>query len=259
MSDTDWRAYDHYAYAALAVFGTLVAILAVDWLMVWSPWTEWVRSLAGVSAPFMNVVGVLFGLTLAFLANDTWTAHDRAMSAVLREADSIRSLAILCRALSQPIRDEVEAALVAYARGSVAEWPQLARRACHPAAGRDGDRLLSLVAAPSVNAGVGNTVQQLMLGQVVGIRVSREQRIGLCQTHVNPLKWLGMAFLGLLTLLSLAVIYADNPRAATIAMVLFGLAAAPTAAIVLIHGNPFQPPSAVSPAPIAEALSPQRS
>jgi hypothetical protein len=30
---------------------------------------------------------------------------------------------------------------------------------------------------------------------------------------------------------------------------------APTAAIVLIQGNPFQPPSAVSPAPIAEALS----
>ena len=28
----------------------------------------------------------------------------------------------------------------------------------------------------------------------------RDQRIALSQMHVNPLKWMGMAFLGLLTL-----------------------------------------------------------
>ena len=43
-------------------------------------------------------------------------------------------------------------------------------------------------------------------------------------------------------------------RAALVAMVLFSLAAAPTAAIVLIQGNPFEQPSAVSPAPIAAAV-----
>jgi hypothetical protein len=35
---------------------------------------------------------------------------------------------------------------------------------------------------------------------------------------------------------------------------LFALAAAPTAAIVLVQGNPFQEPSSVSPAPIAAAM-----
>jgi hypothetical protein len=72
---------------------------------------------------------------------------------------------------------------------------------------------------------------------------------------VNPLKWLGMAFLGLVTLLSLAVVHVHNPRAALVSMVLFSLAAAPTAAIVLIQGNPFEEPSAVSPAPIAAAVA----
>ena len=40
-------------------------------------------------------------------------------------------------------------------------------------------------------------------------------------------------------------------RTALVAMVLFALAAAPTAAIVLKQGNPFQQPASVSPAPIA--------
>jgi hypothetical protein len=36
-----------------------------------------------------------------------------------------------------------------------------------------------------------------------------------------------------------------------LAVLLFATAAAPTAAIVLVHGNPFQQPMAVSAAPIA--------
>ena len=75
------------------------------------------------------------------------------------------------------------------------------------------------------------------------------------QTHVNPLKWLGMGFLGFLTLLSIAVVHVDKPRAALVAVSLFALAAAPTAAIVLIQGNPFEQPTVVSPAPIAAVLA----
>ena len=51
------------------------------------------------------------------------------------------------------------------------------------------------------------------------MRASRDLRIGLSQTHANPLKWMGMAFLGFLTLLSLAVVHADNARAALVAIV----------------------------------------
>lgn len=251
----DWRAYDHYAYAAVAVVGTIVAVVAIDWLLIASPWVASIRALRGVSAPFTNVVGVLFGLTLAFLANDTWTAHDRARNAVLQEADAVHSLAILSRLLEPQAGAALRAAIAAYARAIVAEWSPLARCATNPEAGRTGDDLLALVAAGATGAAVGGTAQQLMLQQVMRIRASRDLRIGLSQTHVNPLKWLGMAFLGFLTLLAVAMVHLDDPHAALTAMVLFGLAAAPTAAIVLIHGNPFQPPSAVSSAPIANALA----
>lgn len=255
LNRIDWPAYEHYGYAALVAVGTLLAVVAVHWLMARSPWRQWVRSLQGVAPPFTNVIGVLFGLTLAFLANDTWTAHDRAVSTILHEADSIHGLAILSRSLDAREQDEMQAAIVEYAKATVAEWPLLARGQTDPAVGRSGDQLLQLIASRSIAEAAGSTVQQLMLQEAIGVRTSRDLRIGLSQTHVNPLKWFGMAFLGFLTLLSVAVVHADNPRAALVATVLFATAAAPTSAIVLIHGNPFQPPSAVSPAPIAGALS----
>ena len=255
MDTNAWQAYDHYAYAIVAVVGTLFAVLAVHWLMALSPWRDNIRSCRGVVAPFINIIGVLFGLTLAFLANDTWTAHDRAIRAVLLEADSIHSVTILAGALDSRGQDTLRGAIVTYAEAVVKEWPQLAQGASDAAVARQGDRLLALVSSRSVGEQAGATVQTVMLQQAIALRESRDLRIGLSQTHVNPLKWLGMAFLGFLTLASIAVVHADNCRAALIATILFALAAAPTSAIVLIHGNPFQRPSAVAPTPIIEALA----
>ena len=89
-----------------------------------------------------------------------------------------------------------------------------------------------------------------MIEEVVSVREARARRLALAQTHVDPLKWLGMAFLGFLTLVSVAMAHLERPRAAFAAVLLFALAAAPTAAIVLIQGNPFQQPSSVTAAPI---------
>ncbi len=40
-----------------------------------------------------------------------------------------------------------------------------------------------------------------------------------------------------------------------VAVLLFALAAAPTAAIVLVQGNPFQMPTSVTPAPIETVIA----
>jgi hypothetical protein len=47
------------------------------------------------------------------------------------------------------------------------------------------------------------------------------------------------------------MVHVDQRRAQLLAVLLFATAAAPSAAIILIHGNPFQTPFAVSSAPIA--------
>lgn len=255
MNWSSLHTYDHYGFALIAVLGTFAAVVLIQWLMQCSRWAPWLQSLQGVAPPFINIIGVLFGLTLAFLANDTWSAHDRAMNAVYKEADSLRSIVALTASLPAPLQQQLRQAVADYGRASAGEWPLLAERRTSPAVAAQADALLSLLARKEVAQAAGGNVQALMLGKAGDIRNERDQRIALSQTHVNPLKWLGMGFLGLLTLLSVAVVHLDRPRAAFVAVLLFALAAAPTAAIVLVQGNPFQQPTAVTPGPIVAAVA----
>jgi hypothetical protein len=254
MVQSNWHTYDHYGYALFAVVGTFAAVATIQWLIQHSRWARWARSFQGVAPPFINIIGVLFSLTMAFLANDTWSAHDRAMKAVYKEADSLHSIAALATALPPSLQTRLRDATVGYASASRDEWPLLAQRLESREVVERADALLVLLASHEVEAAVGTNVQALMLRKASELRDERDQRVALSQTHVNPLKWLGMAFLGLLTLLSIAVVHVERPRAAFASIVLFALAAAPTAAIVLIQGNPFQHPTAVTPAPIVAAV-----
>ena len=232
----------------------VIDVACIQWVLNRPRHSAWLASLQGVAPPFINIIGVLFGLTLAFLANDTWSAHDRAMNAVFKEADSLRSIVVLSQQLAEPARGEVLDAVSHYGQASAGEWPMLAARQSSTEVAALADALLNLLASPTIAAGTSNSVQALMLRKAVEIRDERDLRISLTQTHVNPLKWLGMAFLGFLTLLSISVVHLDKPRAAMVAVILFALAAAPTAAIVLIQGNPFQQPTSVTPAPIIDAV-----
>jgi hypothetical protein len=255
MLPTSWHTYDHYGYAFVAVVGTFAAVAAIQWLIQGSRWAPWARSLQGVAPPFINIIGVLFSLTLAFLANDTWSAHDRAMKSVYKEADALHSIAALSETLPASLKGRLRDGLVGYALASANEWPLLAQRLESRDVLERADALLVLLASNEIGKAAGENVQGLMLRKASEIRDERDQRIALSQTHVNPLKWLGMAFLGLLTLLSIALVHVDRPRAAFVSIMLFALAAAPTAAIVLIQGNPFQQPTDVSPAPIKGAIA----
>lgn len=254
MNFSHLQTYDHYGYALVAVIGTFAAVWVIHWLMTRSRWAGVIRGLSGVVPPFINIIGVLFGLTLAFLANDTWSAHDRATTAVHREADDLRSLLILASHIDSPSGMELRRQLVAYGKANAAEWPMLARRYVSAEVTALSDALLGMLASPDMAKAAGSNVQALMLRKASDLRDERDLRISLSQTHINPLKWLGMAFLGLLTLFSVAVVHVENPKAALVAIMLFAMAAAPTAAIVLVQGNPFQEPSAVSFAPILSAL-----
>jgi len=249
----DLGTYDHYGYALAALAGTAAAVALIARGLSGRRGGPWLRSLHGVAPPFINIIGVLFGLTIAFIANDTWSAHDKATSAVHREADAIRGLRVLAEGLESPVRDAVRRALDDYVRAAVGEWPRLAERRASVEAGDASDALLRLLAGPEVGRSAGTQVHALLLRKAESLSEDRNLRIALSKTHLNPLKWMGMAALGLLTLLSIALVHVDNARAAIAAMTLFALSSAPFAAVVLIQGNPFQAPSFVSPHPIVEA------
>jgi len=136
-------------------------------------------------------------------------------------------------------------------------WPRtcrrMTRRACKRPRAADG--LLAVLSRPHLLAQSGPAVSAQEIALAIALRDGRETRISLSQTHVNPLKWAGMAVLGFLTMVSVAVVHVGAPRAMRVAVAIFALASAPTAVIVLVHGNPFQPPAAISPAPLAAILA----
>jgi hypothetical protein len=109
-----------------------------------------------------------------------------------------------------------------------------------------------MLADPRIVAESGLATAQAGIGLALAVRDGRETRLALGQTHVSPLKWPGMAFLGFLTMLTIALVHVRSSRPMVKAVTIFTLASAPTAVIVLIHRNPFQPPGSVSPAPLAE-------
>lgn len=247
----DLAIYDHYGYAAVAFIGTIVCAWLLLLLVFRSRWSAALAGFHGIVPPFLNVAGVLFALTLAFLANDTWNAHDRALGAVFQEADSLSGIVALSVSLPPAARAKVNEAVRGYARSvTEEEWPLLTHRRASAATAERLDRLLELLAADEALRPAPQAVQAQMLNQAMQVRATRDLRIALSRTHVNPLKWLGMAFLGLMTMATIALVHVDQPRAAFMAVLLFALAATPTATIVLIQANPFQQPLAVTPGPI---------
>lgn len=259
----DWQTYDHYLFAAAALVGTFAAAIVLIRVLEARRWAARVEGMAGVVPPFINVLGVLFGLTLAFLANDTWSAQDRALSAVNHEADALRAISILASHLPAQDAARVSAAARGYAGAAVAEWPLLSHRHSSPEASVAADKLLAVLSEPRLLAESGPAVSGQEIALAIAVRDGRETRLSLSQTHVNPLKWTGMAVLGFLTMVSVAVVHAGIPRKGglgpmRVAVAIFALASAPTAVIVLVHGNPFQRPAAISPAPLAAILDPAR-
>lgn len=250
----NWLVYEHYAYAALAAFGTLAAVWLVDRLAHRPAIATRLARYQGVVPPFINVNAMLFGLTLAFIAADTWSARDRAMDAVFREADSLRSLIVLAEEEPEPLRTGLTQAIRDYGLAAAQEFTALRARETDEVARRAADRLLRLVADPGVETAAGTAVHTEMLRKVMALRDDRDLRVSLSRTHLNPLKWLGMASLGFLTILSIWAVHLDRPKAGTLAILLFALAAAPSSAIVLVQGNPFQAPAAISAEPLLEAV-----
>ena len=247
-------AYDQYLFALGAAVGTLAAAGLLLWWTNRQASIALRRSLRGVVAQLPSLIGVLFGLNLAFLANDTWSARDRATEAVYREADSLRGLLTVAHTLPPPEGDALAETVKAYAVEVVqVEWPLLGRRRHSREATRLLDRMVAEISGAK-GLGAATLSRSFLQEELAEIRRDRNLRISLSQTHVNPLKWLGMAFLGFLTMISLAAVHLEAPRAEIFAVLLFAAAAAPSAGLVLVLGNPYQPPVSISAQPIQDVL-----
>jgi hypothetical protein len=75
-----------FTYLVAAALYGVVAVLAVG---------ERARSFKAISPGMLPVLGIIFGLFVAFIAAQVWGDSDRANAAVDREASALRSVVIL--------------------------------------------------------------------------------------------------------------------------------------------------------------------
>jgi hypothetical protein len=236
-------------------FVLLYAIAAgIVWLTHKSPARPYFASCVGIPGPFFASVAVMFGLFAAFLANDVQRRDAEAQSAVLREADGVRTILRLSEAIGEA-GTPVKGAAIGYAQSVVGEeLPAMRQSGAVP---EDLDALRSLtlaVMAPAMTASVPPAAHEAMVGGLIDIRQAHLARVTLAGGESATLNWLAVIVLGVLTQFAVAVVQLDKVRPQALALFVFTTAFAATVVLIGLGERPFSG-RAINDAPLRTAIA----
>jgi hypothetical protein len=231
----------------------LIAV-GIVWLTHLSPARPFFASCIGIAGPFFASVAVLFGLFAAFLANDVQHRNDDLSAAVFREADGVRTILRLAEALGAA-GSPITAATVGYTQSVLTtEWPAMGRRgSAHEDLGAVRNLTLALL-APELTANLPSAVQQALLDGLVEVRQARLERLTLTAGVSDPMNWLAMFVLGVLTQFAVAVVQLERVRPQALALFVFTTAFAATAVLIGLASDQFSG-EAIDAAPLRAAVA----
>lgn len=244
----------HYiALLLLGILATFATVGLIFWLINSPGTSSFFRCLTNVSPQLVAIIGLLFGLYMAFFANDIWNIRDRAQTMILQEADGLRGILDIAESLPAESGTPLVAAVRGYIEAAVREWPLLAQGENSPQA-REQLRQLNRVALGEPLAGrLGPSAQYAIAHNLEKARSARYHRLALSQRRGDPLKWFAVACLGTLTLLTVALVHLDNRRSQLAAMLIYASAISVGFTAAYLERSPFQA-FVVSSRPIAELV-----
>lgn len=242
---------------ALVVFGFTYLLAAVIFAAVTALASgERAKSFKAISPGMLPVLGIIFGLFVAFTAAQVWADNDRAGAAVSREASALRAVTLLAAGL--PAEQEVR--LVALIRSYVeqaamVEWPMMARQTASlraaPAALAEA---LQLVVAMTPQGAGQQTAQREIISALGSALDARRQRIIVSQAEVNPVKWWCLYLQAICELLVIALVHCDNRLTSAIALGLFATGVAASVLLIAAHDRPFTGQISVGPGPLLQIM-----
>jgi Protein of unknown function (DUF4239) len=241
----------------LVVFGFTYLLAAVIFAAVTALASgERAKSFKAISPGMLPVLGIIFGLFVAFTAAQVWADNDRAGAAVSREASALRAVTLLAAGL--PAEQEVR--LVALIRSYVeqaatVEWPMMARQTASlraaPAALAEA---LQLVVAMTPQGAGQQTAQREIISALGSALDARRQRIIVSQAEVNPVKWWCLYLQAICELLVIALVHCDNRLTSAIALGLFATGVAASVLLIAAHDRPFTGQISVGPGPLLQIM-----
>jgi hypothetical protein len=242
---------------ALVVFGFTYLLAASAFAIVTALASgERARAFKAVSPGMLPVLGIIFGLFVAFTAAQVWADNDRAGAAVSREASALHAVTLLAAGLPA----EQEARLLALVRSYVeqavtVEWPMMARQTASlratPAALADA---LQLVVAMTPQGPGQQTAQREIINALGSALDARRQRIIVSQAEVNPVKWWCLYLQAVCELMVIALIHCDNRLTSAIALGLFATGVAASVLLIAAHDRPFTGQISIGPGPLLQIM-----
>ena len=236
-----------FTYLVAAALYAVVAILAVG---------ERARSFKAISPGMLPVLGIIFGLFVAFVAAQVWGDSDRANAAVDREASALRSVVIL--ATSFP--GEPDARMRALVRGYIndattQEWPMMARRtATLSITPRPLAEALQLTLALTPSSQGQQIAQREIAAALENALDARRQRIIISQWQVNWVKWSCLFVQAVCALLAIAVVHSGDRLASAITMGLFASGVATCVLLIASHDRVFTGQISVGSEPLLQVM-----
>ncbi|TYO61368.1 DUF4239 domain-containing protein [Bradyrhizobium hipponense] len=238
---------------ALVIFGfTYLLAAAIFAAVAMAATEERAKSLKAISPGMLPVLGIIFGLFVAFTASQVWGDSDRASAAVSREASSLRSAVLLAAGLPAEQETRLRALVRDYVGQAVTvEWPMMAHQEASlkvtPPALAEA---LQLVVAMTGQA----TVQRELIDALEQALDARRQRIIVSLAAVNPVKWWCLYLQAACALLVIGLVHCDNRLGSAIAMGLFATGVATSVLLIAAHDRPFAGQISIQPEPLLQIM-----
>jgi hypothetical protein len=254
---SDWIHYLPLPWMALVVFGFTFLLAAITFAVVTALATgERVKSFKAVSPGMLPVLGILFGLFVAFTAAQVWSDNDHASAAVSREASALRAVTLLAAGLPDEQRVRLLSLLRNYVEhAATVEWPEMARRTASLRSAPPAlAEALQLVVSITPQ-GAGQQTAQREIISALGIALdARRQRIITSQSQVNSVKWWCLYLQALCELIVIAIVHCDNKLTSAIALGLFATGVATSVLLIAAHDRPFTGQISISPSPLLQIM-----
>ena len=218
-------------YLIAGSIGFVVSTLAVN---------ERAKGFKAVSPGVLPVFGILFALLVGFIAVEVWGNFEKAKSAVTAEASALRAVILLAGAFPDEQRTRIYALVNRHIDESVKEWPEMVQRratlATLPTALIEAlHETLALKPADDSQ----RAAQSEMVKELHTALDARRQRIGISESALGTVKWVGILLQALCTLVAIAVLHSDNRLAGALSMTLFATGIALSVLLIAAYSRPF--------------------
>jgi hypothetical protein len=245
-----------YTTPAGDFFLILAAVSAVAVLLHLAFYLSPLRGDESKSKPSENlqaIVGAMFALSMAFLANATWATDDRAREAVNAEARSIRLMEIYAAPLDPALHEQLDGLLADYADAAAREWDDMVGGRASEEAEQELTEAYGFILGGVPAGGVTPLVQQRLLVTLDGLSAARQQRLSIAQESVRVWQWFLVVGLALILMVAIATEQAAAPAARLRALAIAVAAVTTMFFVVLTYQHPFSGSASLTPAPILEA------